>query len=244
MSTVNMRELSRNTKAVIEDVVRSGRPAIVTINGRPQVAVTPIIGAVEAAEEHVLRNAPAQIQAAIREGEADLIAGKVSLVDDAKFADLGEEPVSGNVMLATLADQLDTGGLDEAIRSAADGDGVDDVRQALMAIDVFTLGYPSGDTSVAGTGTESEILTYSDEAEHSQACDLLPVFTQVDALRSALTRNPEWQTLDVLRISGKELIVVNPWSDLEFRVPHRGQPRTLPTEEAVVSAAELMAAGA
>jgi prevent-host-death family protein len=253
MSTVNMRELSRNTKAVIEDVVRSGRPAIVTVNGRPQVAVTPIVGAIETVEEHVLRDAPAQIQAVIRGGEADLIAGKVSAVDDSKFEDLGEELAPDSEMLATLTEQLDTDHLDEIIRSATGTDRVEDVRHALTEIDVLTLGHPAGDTSIPGAGTESEIVTYTDQTGPDQAWNLLPVFTHVDILRSALEHNPEWQTLAVLRIGGKELvenidpdlvIVVNPGSDLEFRIPHPGQPRTLRTEEAVVSAAELMAAGA
>jgi antitoxin (DNA-binding transcriptional repressor) of toxin-antitoxin stability system len=248
-----MRELSRNTKSVIEDVVRSGRPAIITINGRPQVAITPIVGAMEAAEEQVLSNAPAHIQAAIREGEADLIGGRVSLVDDSAFADLGDEPGPGPELLTTLADQLDTRRLEDAIRSSSKTtDGVAEVREALMDSDIFALGSAAGDASGPGSSTESNIVTYPNDREPDNAGVLMPVFTRVDVLREALIRNPSWQSLAVLRLSGKELvlnvdpdvtIVIDPWSDREFRVPHTGH-RPLLTEQAVVSAAELVAAGA
>jgi len=46
---------------------------------------------VEAAEDHVLRSAPAHIQAAIRQGEADLVGGNVS-VEGSAFADEEDSP--------------------------------------------------------------------------------------------------------------------------------------------------------
>jgi hypothetical protein len=56
---------------------------------------------------------------------------------------------------------------------------------------------------------------------------LLPVFTSLTTMREALIRNPEWQTLSVLQISGGALldnvdddvtIVINPWTDLEYQL--------------------------
>ena len=42
MSTVNIRELSRNTSGVVDEVSRTGRPALVTKHGEPVAAVIPI----------------------------------------------------------------------------------------------------------------------------------------------------------------------------------------------------------
>ncbi len=249
MGTVNMRELSRNTKSVIEEVVRSGRPAIVMINGRPQAAVTPLIGAVEAAEEHLLRNAPAHIQAAIREGEADLIGGRASLVDDSAFENAEEEEQrSSHEVIAALADRLDTAQLADAIRSASsDPDAVSEVREALARGDVFAIGNAAGDLSAPGRGAKSDIVTYADEEQEGV---LMPVFTRVDVMRSALLRNPAWQSLDILLVSGEELvqnvdpdvtIIIDPSSELEFRVPPSGR-RMVVAEQPVVAAAELIGA--
>ena len=247
MGTVNMRELSRNTKSVIEEVVRSGRPAIVMINGRPQAAVTPLIGAVEAAEEHLLRNAPAHIQAAIREGEADLIGGRASLVDDSAFENAeGEEQRSSDEVIATLADRLDTAQLADAIRSASSHpDAIREVREALARGDVFAIGNAAGNLSAPGRGAKSDIVTYADEEQEGV---LMPVFTRVDVMRSALLRNPAWQSLDILLVNGEELvqnvdpdvtIIIDPSSELEFRVPPSGR-RMVVAEQPIVAAAELI----
>jgi len=42
MATVTLRELTRNTASVIQGVQSSGRPALVTRNGKPVVALVPI----------------------------------------------------------------------------------------------------------------------------------------------------------------------------------------------------------
>ena len=42
MSFVSIRELSRNPSAVVDEVVRSGRPALVTRNGKPVAALVRI----------------------------------------------------------------------------------------------------------------------------------------------------------------------------------------------------------
>jgi prevent-host-death family protein len=251
MSTVNMRELSRNTKSVIEDVVRSGRPAIITVNGRPQVAVAPLAGAVEAVEEHVLRNAPAHIEAAIRDAEADLISGRVSLVDDdSTFGELdeGQAPESDLEIVAAVAGRLNTEQLKEAIRTTSHmPDAVERVREALAQVDVLTLGRPAG--RQPRHGSESDVVTYAGSSEDGYANVVMPIFTSVAELRTALGRNPTWQALDVLELNGKGLvenvdpdvtIAIDPWSSSEFLVPPTSH-RTLPTERAVLAAADLMA---
>ncbi len=57
---------------------------------------------------------------------------------------------------------------------------------------------------------------------------MLPVFTRVQLMQDPLLRNPEWQTHQILRISGGSLmanidpvvtLVINPWSSLEFQLP-------------------------
>jgi prevent-host-death family protein len=42
MSFVSIRELSRNPSVVVDEVERTGRPAIVTRNGKPVVALVRI----------------------------------------------------------------------------------------------------------------------------------------------------------------------------------------------------------
>ena len=54
--TVTVRELARNTAAVIQDVESSGRPALVTRNGRPVAALVAVDQA--ALEEWLLSRAP------------------------------------------------------------------------------------------------------------------------------------------------------------------------------------------
>ena len=56
MATVTLRELARNTAAVLQSVQSSGRPALVTRNGRPVAALIPIDES--ALEEWLLDRAP------------------------------------------------------------------------------------------------------------------------------------------------------------------------------------------
>ncbi len=42
MATVSIRELSRNASGVVDDVARTGRPALVTKHGAPIAVVIPI----------------------------------------------------------------------------------------------------------------------------------------------------------------------------------------------------------
>jgi tetratricopeptide (TPR) repeat protein len=115
--------------------------------------------------------------------------------------------------------------LDEAIALYADDpDGSKLVLQHFQANDVFGLG-----DVAAVQGTESDLLHFT-IGEGTNEHTLLPVFTQPSIMRRALIRNPEWQTLSVLQLSGRALfdnvdddvaIVINPWSRLEYQLPRR-----------------------
>ncbi len=108
-------------------------------------------------------------------------------------------------------------------------DAIATVKDQFNKTDVYALGHPAGDTSVPGHGTESDLLHFAIDDPGGERT-LLPVFTRPDIMREALLRNPEWQTLSVLQVNGKALlenvdndviIVINPWSRLEFQIPAR-----------------------
>jgi prevent-host-death family protein len=84
MATVSIRDLGRNPSRVVDEVVRSERPAIITRHGRPvaaMVAVDP-----EELEDFVLAKAPEFVRSA-RAADADLRAGRVRSADEV-FADI------------------------------------------------------------------------------------------------------------------------------------------------------------
>jgi len=72
MPTINTRTLSHNTGEVLAEVERSGRPAIVTVRGRPVAALVPLCD--EDLEDWVLANAPEYV-ANMAEAEAEIAAG-------------------------------------------------------------------------------------------------------------------------------------------------------------------------
>ncbi len=78
MATVTLRELARNTASVIQGVQSSGRPALVTRNGRPVAALLPIDEA--ALEDWLLGKAPAVTRVAA-EADPDLAAGRTRGAD-------------------------------------------------------------------------------------------------------------------------------------------------------------------
>lgn len=73
MGTVNIRELSRKTGEVVEEVVNTGRPALVTRHGRVVAALVAVDA--EALEDFVLANAP-EFVASMAEADEDLRAGR------------------------------------------------------------------------------------------------------------------------------------------------------------------------
>ncbi len=71
--TISIRELARRSSRVVDDVVSSGRPAIITRRGKPvsaMIAIDP-----DELEDFVLANAP-EYAAAMRDADADVKKGR------------------------------------------------------------------------------------------------------------------------------------------------------------------------
>jgi prevent-host-death family protein len=82
--TVSIRDLGRRPSQVIDEVLRTGRPAIVTRHGRPVTAMVPLDPA--ELEDYVLAHAPEFVRST-RAADADLRAGRARPADEV-FAEL------------------------------------------------------------------------------------------------------------------------------------------------------------
>jgi len=72
MATIGIRELANHTSAVVDEVNRTGRPTLVTKNGRP-VAVLAAIDEEELLD-HVLANSPEYVRS-MRTAEREITRG-------------------------------------------------------------------------------------------------------------------------------------------------------------------------
>jgi prevent-host-death family protein len=86
MATVSIRDLTRNASGVVDDVTRTGRPALVTKRGHLVAAVVPIDA--ESVEDYVLANSP-DIIASLAEADAEIAAGLTVSHEDV-FAHLSD----------------------------------------------------------------------------------------------------------------------------------------------------------
>lgn len=101
------------------------------------------------------------------------------------------------------------------------------IPHALRQTPVYALGKPAG-TVKDGHGTESDLLHFTIDSETpGEEIVMLPVFTGTEPMRTALLRNPDWQTLSVLEINGAALadnidsdvhIVIDPWTGGEWQI--------------------------
>jgi tetratricopeptide (TPR) repeat protein len=165
------------------------------------------------------------------EAEAILRSGVLPAEPGAESPDLTSDETSGAALWEPLPASSHLADVEAVLREAAGrGDWVDRVREAVSSGGVYGLGQPSGDTSVAGHGTESDLLHFIIDNPDGGESTMLPVFTNPVAMRDSLIRNPDWQQLSVLEIDGGALlanvdddviVVVNPWSDLEYQLPSR-----------------------
>ena len=87
MTTVTARDLARKTADVLDDVEKSGRPALVVRNGRPVAALVPIDET--ELEDFVLASAPEYVRG-MKEANAALAAGQTRDAADL-FAELDDE---------------------------------------------------------------------------------------------------------------------------------------------------------
>jgi prevent-host-death family protein len=79
VSTVPLRDLSRNASKVINEVQRTGRPAIVTRNGEPVVVLYAIDP--EHLEDYLLATAPEFVRD-IAAADAEASAGTLRTLED------------------------------------------------------------------------------------------------------------------------------------------------------------------
>jgi prevent-host-death family protein len=87
MPTISIRELGRRPSQVIDEVVRTGRPAIVTRHGRPVTALVALDP--DELEDYVLARAPAFVRAT-RAADADLRGGRTRPAAEV-FAELQQD---------------------------------------------------------------------------------------------------------------------------------------------------------
>jgi hypothetical protein len=107
------------------------------------------------------------------------------------------------------------------------------VLEAVWAAQIYALGGPAGQKS-RNRGTEADLLHFTIDDEAGTEIVLLPVFTSFSRMQLGIIRNPFWSVQNVLQIDGAALlmniddevqIVINPWTDLEFRLPSGAQIR-------------------
>ncbi len=79
MTTITIRDLSRRPSQVIDEVVRTGRPAIITRHGRPVTAIVALDP--DQLEDFVLAHAPEFVRSR-QAADADLRAGRTRLADE------------------------------------------------------------------------------------------------------------------------------------------------------------------
>lgn len=84
MTTISIRDLGRRPSQVVDEVVRTGRPAIITRHGRPVTAIVAID--LDELEDFVLAHAPEFVRST-RAADADLRAGRVRPAEEV-FADI------------------------------------------------------------------------------------------------------------------------------------------------------------
>jgi prevent-host-death family protein len=84
MPTISIRDLGRRPSQVVDEVVRTGRPAIVTRHGRPVTAMVALDP--DELDDFVLAHAPEFVRAT-RAADADLRAGRARPATDV-FAEL------------------------------------------------------------------------------------------------------------------------------------------------------------
>lgn len=79
MPIVSVRELAQSTSRILAQVQESGRPAIVTKNGRPYASLVPINET--DLEDFVLANAPEFVEDR-RRADEEFAAGRTRSLDD------------------------------------------------------------------------------------------------------------------------------------------------------------------
>lgn len=87
MTTISIRDLGRRPSQVVDEVVRTGRPAIITRHGRPVTAMVALDP--DQLEDFVLAHAP-EFARSMRDADADLRRGRARPVTEV-FAELDRD---------------------------------------------------------------------------------------------------------------------------------------------------------
>ena len=87
MTTVSIRDLGRRPSQVVDEVIRTGRPAIITRHGRPVTAMVALDP--DELEDFVLARAP-EFARSMRAADADLRAGRARPATEV-FAELDRD---------------------------------------------------------------------------------------------------------------------------------------------------------
>ena len=87
MTTVSIRDLGRRPSQVVDEVIRTGRPAIITRHGRPVTAMVALDP--DELEDFVLARAP-EFARSLRAAAAALRAGRARLATEV-FAELDRD---------------------------------------------------------------------------------------------------------------------------------------------------------
>ncbi len=91
MATVSIRDLANKASAVVDEVTRSKRPAVVTKHGKPVAALVPIDQ--DALEDWVLANAP-EFVANMDEADVAIARGERGKPLDDVLAEFEDEGAS------------------------------------------------------------------------------------------------------------------------------------------------------
>jgi prevent-host-death family protein len=139
MGTVNIRELSRHTGQVVEEVANTGRPMLITSHGRPAVAIVPV--SEEDLEDFVLANAPEFVRG-MEMADRELASGETIAFTDlfgSPFGPEGAVPLTRQEIrvLSYLARQATNQEIAQAL-------SVDPTQvKSLVAMIIEKLGLPS-----------------------------------------------------------------------------------------------------
>jgi putative sterol carrier protein len=119
------------------------------------------------------------------------------------------------------------------------------VRQLLMQPEsmVFALGMPA-----PGGAVDTAYLLHCTVPVGEETIPMLPVFTRLENVVSAVVMNPAWQSLQVVQMQShavlgdleeEEWLGINPWSGREFKLPPASPGDTGGNEEEVAEHSEV-----
>lgn len=122
-------------------------------------------------------------------------------------------------------------GLEETLAAAQkdnDANAPIFVLEAMRHSEVYVLGLRPADAQSDPMGGGNDLLHFTIKDKANVQRVMLPIFTNGQAIREALRRNPEWNTFTLLKVNGEELweqvdsdviLVINPWVNMEFQLP-------------------------